>query len=134
MAFVVDTSVALSWYLDDEATPATDALLQAAVDGEAVAPSIWVYEMANALLVAERRGRRSAADVDLDLAALQGLPIEVVAFPALPEVLALGRRHGLSAYDAAYLELALGRGIPLATKDRQLAVAAQAEGVELQPV
>ena len=87
--------------------------------------------MANVLLVAERRGRVSEGGSTEFLALLQDLPIEVDSSPiSLPELLATGRLHGLSAYDTAYLLLAMRSGLPVASLDSQLLAAMAAVGVE----
>src|SRR5512135_424260 len=95
-------------------------------------PRLWHLEIANVLLVGERRGRCTQADTTAWLSFLSGLPIVVdvaTEAHAWTDALALGRQHGLSAYDAAYLELALREGIPLATLDARLEAAALAVGV-----
>jgi len=91
----------------------------------AVVPSLWWFEIRNVLLVAERRQRLTGAESDEFLAELARLPIEIDREPVSAEVLALGRRFKLSAYDAAYLELALRRQATLATFDAALAAAAR---------
>ena len=99
----------------------------------AIVPAIWHLEVANALLVGERRGRCEQADTSSWTAFLSSLPIAVDEHSGarvLGDVLALARAQNLSAYDAAYLELALRRGLPLATLDKRLKTAAAAVGVE----
>lgn len=132
--FVIDASLALAWCFEDEASPRADAALEGlALDG-AVAPAIWPYEIANALRSAERRGRIDEREM-LGLTRLLGaLPVDVEETPlarALAEILPLARALALSAYDASYVELALRRGVPLATADDQLAQAALAAGAQL---
>ena len=132
--FVIDASVALAWCFDDEATPATRALLDRFEHEQAEVPGIWHLELANALALSERK-RRIARTRTAEFVALVGnLPL--VADPetptrALAAVLDLARSQRLSAYDASYLELALRRGLPLATKDGDLARAARRVGVSL---
>ncbi|HAF70628.1 MAG: PilT protein domain protein [Acetothermia bacterium 64_32] len=132
--FVLDASVALAWGLEDESNPYTDAALDALEHGEALVPSIWPLEVSNALLMAERRERISQAMVAEFLEYLRSLPIVVEQSgpeQIFGEVLLLAREQGLSVYDAAYLDLALRRGLPLATQDRALRTAAFRMGVEI---
>ena len=134
MAFVIDASIALSWCFEDEADPMADGVLSRLEDEEVVAPSIWPLEIANGLRSAERRGRIDEREVPGVVRLLTTLPIEVVPTTldqALGDVLSMARAAGLSSYDAAYLDLALRRGLPLATGDEYLARAAEASGVDL---
>jgi predicted nucleic acid-binding protein len=131
-AFVLDASVALSWCFEDEATAAAWAALDRLESDDAAVPALWSLEMANILAAAERRGRLSAARISEFIALLEGLAIEVddeTARHALHETLTLARNEGLTAYDASYLELAMRLGVPLATKDAQLARVAAKLGV-----
>ena len=130
LAFVVDASVSAAWFLPDEASADTEAALQATTTSDVWVPSLWLLEISNLLLRAQRR-KRITADKRRELAAAAtALRIrvdrEAVAISALDEIVA---RHGLSAYDAAYLELALRRGLPLATQDEALIVAMAKAGV-----
>ena len=126
---VVDNSVFLAWCLADEEDPtATGAMHHVAREG-GVAPRIWWYELRNALLVNERRGRMSAQQVSDTLADSLALGILMDDQHDESRLLELARQHGLSVYDAAYLEVAFRRGIPLATLDRRLRGAAEAIGV-----
>lgn len=132
--FVLDASVTLSWCFEDEADAAGDAVLRRLAGGRAAVPAVWPLEVANVLLGAERRGRIGAAEARRFLVLLEALPIEVDAHGlarAPREALQLARAHGLSVYDATYLELAVRTGAALATRDARLAAAARAEGVEL---
>ena len=134
MPFVVDASVALAWQFEDEASEYADRVLERLREDRAAAPSIWPLEVANALLVAERRGRLSPAKVARAVELLLELPIsihDVAAELVLGAVLDLARAHGLSAYDAVYLELAMREGLPLATQDEALRAATQRVGVPL---
>lgn len=131
-SFVIDASVAMAWCFEDEASAAADAVLQRLGRDEAVVPSLWHLEVTNVLLVAERRGRVTEAQASRFLGLLGRLPIRSDEAPAdVTSILAAGRRHGLSAYDAAYLVLAERLAAPLATLDEGLATAARAAGVEL---
>ena len=133
--FVPDASATLPWCFEDEATPWTDALLDRIEGGEAaVVPAHWPLEVANALLVARRRGRVTADQISEFIEDLAALPIrlEPPSSPAQwPGVLALAEKHSLTAYDAAYLELALRTGLHIATLDGDMRKAAQAEGVPI---
>jgi len=134
MPFVLDCSVTMSWVFSDEGTNDTTALLESLVDDVAIVPQIWTLEVANVLLVAGRRGRIDAGDRPHLVAAINALPIEVdreTSDHALVGTLGLAAEQDLSAYDAAYLELALRRKLPMATLDRRLARACRAAGVEL---
>jgi len=100
----------------------------------ACVPGMWVLEVANALLVGERRGRLAEADSDAFIARLQAMNIELepmITLRATNTMLSLGRRHDLSAYDCAYLDMAMRLGLPLATLDGKLRQAAAAVGVAL---
>lgn len=133
MPFVLDASVALAWCFEDEATPATDGLLHDLSDGTALAPSLWAFEVANAFTVAQRRERISEAKVQLFAATLQALPIHIAPPRPIAAITALAFAHGLSAYDAAYLDLAEQSGLPLAALDGRLRRAAAAAGVVVLP-
>lgn len=132
-AFVVDSSVTLSWCFDDEASAESDALLYRLGEGGAIVPVIWEYEITNVLAVAERRGRITEADVARRATLLRSLPIHVVRDVDPAALLDTARRHELSAYDAAYLLVAEREGLPLATRDAALAAAAAAAGVSTLP-
>lgn len=130
MTLVIDTSVTMAWCFEDEATPVGDEVLDRLRDDDALVPSLWQLEVTNVLLVAERRGRISEAQAARFVGLLGRLSIRVDADGVdLAGVLAVGRRHGLSAYDACYLVLAERLGAPLATLDVALAAAGRAAGV-----
>jgi predicted nucleic acid-binding protein len=134
--FVIDASAALAWCFDDESTEATRALLDRFEHEHAEVPSLWHLEVANALAMAGRNGRITPARTSEFIALIGGLPIvvdEQTPSLALSTVLDLARSERLSAYDASYLELAMRRGVPLATKDTDLVKAAQRVGVTLLP-
>lgn len=134
MQFVLDCSVAISWCLVDENNPTANAILAIMPDAEAFVPGIWSLEIANVLLVAERRNRIIQEQSEEAITLLQSLLIQVdiaTDANALDATLMLGRQEGLAAYDAAYLELALRLGLPLATIDTRLAEAATRCRVDL---
>lgn len=129
---VVDASVTLAWFLRDEGDERADGALRRLESEAAVVPSLWALEVANALVVAERRGRASEAETGRILSLIDGLPIEEDPAPrevTQRAIVELARRHDLSAYDAAYLELALRRGASLASLDESLRSAARRAGV-----
>jgi predicted nucleic acid-binding protein len=130
--FVVDASVAIAWLFEDEATPETEAVLDRLFDEDAHAPGLWELEVANVVLSAERRGRISEIASAHIMERLRDLPIRINSDnPRLHHLLEVGRRYGLTSYDAAYLTLALQLQLPLATLDRDLAVAAELAEVAL---
>jgi predicted nucleic acid-binding protein len=131
MPFVVDASVAAGWCFPDEHDAQADAAIDRFASDPAVVPALWWFEIRNVLIVSERRGRIDAAGTAAFLADLGRLPIHIDSRPESEIVLTLARKHRLTAYDAAYLELALRLDAPLATLDRPLAIAAAAEGVDL---
>ena len=134
MSLVLDASLTLSWYFAEETTPAAEAVLERVSETGAVAPGLWRLEVANAFQSALRRGRISPDYRDACLAALGELPIaidpETDAY-AWGTTLRLAERHGLTVYDATYLDLAQRRGLPLATLDEALREAAAALDVAL---
>ncbi len=131
---VIDASAVLAWCFEDEGGPEADALIeQVAADGASV-PGLWSLEVANGLVTGERRGRISRAESAAFVAMIEELPIVAdhgTGARALHETMSLAREHELTAYDAAYLELAMRLGLPLATGDRKLRTAAQRVGVGL---
>jgi predicted nucleic acid-binding protein len=135
-AGVVDSSIALTWCFEDEASAETETLFERVRDAGAVVPGLWHLELGNALLQAEKRGRITMADLSLRLELIADLPISVdQETPARSwrEILILARTEQLTTYDAAYLELAIRRGLPLMTKDCELAAAAKRLGVIVFP-
>lgn len=134
MQFVLDCSVAISWCLVDENNDYANAIQVMMPNCEAFVPSIWSLEIANVLLVAERRDRMTSEQSSEAIDLLQSLLIQVdpnTDANALGTTLVLGRQEGLAAYDAAYLELAMRLELPLATIDTRLAEAATRCGVKL---
>jgi predicted nucleic acid-binding protein len=128
--FVVDASVAAAWLLPDEATAYTEAALVATAAGNVWVPMLWQLEIGNLLLMAQRRRRIDAAKRVALVSAAAGIPLRVDREPvAMVDLDALAAAHRLTSYDAAYLELARRRGLPLATLDAQLMKAMRAAGV-----
>ena len=131
-AFVLDCSLTLAWFFEDEADAYAQAVEDSLPSAAAIVPTLWPLEVANALLMGERRKRATEAKATTFLGLLKALPIVVddeTAERAWQESIHLARMHQLSVYDAAYLELALRRGLTLATLDDKLAAAANAVGV-----
>ncbi len=131
---VLDASVAMVWCYPDEHEDYAYAVLDRLENTVAVVPSSWRIEVANALLMGERRSRLSHADVKRFFELLNTLAIRIdseTALRAFGETLALGRAHKLTAYDAAYLELAMRENLALATLDDPLKRAAKASGARL---
>jgi predicted nucleic acid-binding protein len=129
---VLDASVALAWCFKDELTEAAAQLRDQLQTGIAAVPLLWFIEIANALALAERRGRITAAESAQLIALFETLGIEAdgeTASLAFTRILDLAREQRLTAYDAAYLELAMRLGVPLASKDRDLCDAADRVGV-----
>lgn len=135
---VLDASVALAWSFKDEVSPFATFIVRSIKNTRAVAPIIWPLEVNNALISAVRRERIDELVANRIRNTLDRLPVdidsEIVVASLGHRILRLGIEHGLSAYDASYLELAMRRGLPLATQDERLLRAAGAAGIEiLQP-
>ena len=134
MTFVVDASVTLAWCFEDESSPRADEVRDRLAREDAVVPAIWPLEVANGLRSAERRNRIAPGELPGLRQLLSALPIRVEPISlddALSEVLEIARAVQLTAYDAAYLALAIRRGLPLATVDAHLRDAAGQVGIEL---
>ena len=134
MSLVLDASLTLAWFFKDERTPGTDAVLTEVTEKGAVVPALWRLEVANALQMALRRKRIDAAFRDSALTQLSRFSIsadpDTDAY-AWTVILQLANRFQLTLYDAAYLELAGRRRLPLATLDRELRDASAALGITL---
>ncbi len=134
MPFVLDASVALSWCFPDEESTYADSVLGGFASDSALVPDVWPFEVANGLLIAQRRRRITDHDVGVARGILLDLPIEVAhqtLDEALGAVLELARAQRLSSYDATYLALAMRHGLPLATLDVGLRAAAADLGVPI---
>ena len=134
MSLVLDSSVALAWVYREERNDAIAAVFEQVTEAGAWVPSLWRLEVANVLEMGVRRGRIDATFRDATLADFELLPIKSDSETerhAWRSTLRLAERHRLTVYDAAYLELALRRGLPLASLDRELRAAAEAENIAL---
>ena len=134
MSLVLDSSATLAWIYSDETTDPIRRLFDAVADEGAVVPALWRLEIANSLTVAVRRGRIDAnfrRAVLSDLALLDITTDDHTDVHAWGETLSVADRFQLTVYDAAYLELAQRRNLPLATLDRELRVAAKSLGLHL---
>jgi predicted nucleic acid-binding protein len=134
MPIVIDASITVAWCYEDAATPLSEVVLQHVRTDRAIVPAVWPLKVANAILTGERRGRLSDANTERFLSLLQAMSITVdeeTSVQAWTSILALARRFALSSYHSAYLELALRRGVAIATTDRQIVAAARDLGVLL---
>ena len=141
MSVILDASLTLAWCSKDESTAHTNAVLEHVATRGAVVPTLWVYEVANGLVSGLRRSPPRIQDGDIErfLQALSAMPIEVAPAATIAtckSVLKLAAKHSISAYDAAYLDLALQLGLPIGTLDgtgrrHGLKQAAEATGVLL---
>ena len=131
-AFVIDSSLAASWCFPDERADYANAILQAiSTPLEAVAPRLWAYEVRNSVLAGLRRRRIAHADAVEFLESIKGLPIRLIDPVSYDGLFNLADRHGLTVYDAAYLDIAIREGLPLASLDNALCRAAISSNVAL---
>ncbi len=136
MSFVLDSSVALAWALPDESNPTLDPLCDRLTTEMATVPPIWPLEIGNVLLVAVKRGRLTARDMNRLVRELRALPVEVDVTSteeSLNETLILARKYELTTYDASYIELAKRRDMPLATLNAKLRKACLSAKITLLP-
>ena len=133
-AFIVDCSLAMTWVFIDEATTETRQLFRRLATESALVPSHWFLEVSNVLVISERRKRISVTESTQFLTLLDALQIEIdneALARAFDHILPLARTHALTTYDAAYLDLALRRQLPLASLDDDLRRAAMTLGVQV---
>ena len=130
MPLVIDASVAVAWAFGEQHQIAERVFSLAGAE-TMMAPALWWYELRNVLVLAERRGRITERQTARFLRDVSRLAITIDTAPDESGVLSLARRHRLTVYDAAYLELALRAALPLATLDATLSASARAEGVRL---
>ena len=124
----------MAWCFESEADAYSRGVLASMPRDQALVPAVWLLEVPNVLLVAERRRRITRGDADRFLALLEELPVDVAApggLPGMAAMTSIGRDLGLSAYDAAYVHLARHERVPLATRDRAVRTAAGRAGVRL---
>lgn len=130
--FVLDCSVTMSWCFKDEQDDYAGHCLRLLEKTEAAVPALWALEVMNVLLVAERRGRLLPSESEEFVGLLGLLPIIVEPASGISSrVMDLGRTYGLSAYDAAYIELSLRKGLPMATKDDAVRKVMASLGIEI---
>lgn len=136
MPFVLDCSVALAWVMPDEDDGRADTYLERLLVDRAVVPQLWPLEVANVLLISGRRGRINDDEINNAINSLRILPIDVdhkTHEYAFAETFKCAAEHGLTVYDAAYLELAKRRDLPIATFDKALSKVCLAIGIEVLP-
>ncbi len=134
MNFVLDASVTLAWCFKDEQTPSTNQLLEQLDGAQAFVPGLWTLEIGNILLSACKKKRITYAHATEFLNLLSELDIQIddaTATLGFHDIFLLAHSEQLTTYDAAYLELAMRLGLPLATRDKQLADAALKVGVAI---
>lgn len=132
MKFVLDCSVTLAWFFEDEQNPYAISVLDSLAESEAVVPFIWTLEVVNGLLVAERRGRLTPDKSNQAIEQLKKLGIKIDALEdGMHSILTLARDCNLTAYDASYLELAKRYRLPLASCDHALVDAAKLSNIHL---
>lgn len=134
MTFVLDCSVTIAWCFKDEENAYSDQVLELLNKSEALVPDLWLLEICNVLVLAEKHGKIKIADSTRFMELLLNLPVkieEALNFNQASSILNISRQYHLTSYDATYLELALRKGIPLATQDHALRRASQKSGVRL---
>ncbi|WP_299881623.1 type II toxin-antitoxin system VapC family toxin [uncultured Cocleimonas sp.] len=137
MAFVLDNSVSMRWLLASTKKADqnySEKVLKSMLDDEAYVPDLWHLEAANVLLSAKKRSEIDAGEIEIFISQLENLPIHTdssTSKQAFNRTLALADAYKLSSYDAAYLELAIREGLPIATLDKDLRKAAKKAGIEI---
>jgi predicted nucleic acid-binding protein len=131
--FVLDASFTLHWCFEDEATPASDAVLTRLQNQEdsACVPGIWPHELLNGLGKGITRSRVERQKAFLLWQEIRALPISIIDVPVDEALLELALHHNLAVYDASYLSLAVSRGLSLVTSDDKLGAAAQIAGIQV---
>ncbi len=135
--FVLDNSVAMRWHLESNKSSDqnySESVLRSLSEADAIVPNLWHLEASNVLLGAEKRGETTTGEVERFIVQLENLPIYVdslTAHQSFSRTMALARAYKLSSYDAAYLELAIREGLPLATLDKQLLKAVKNADIEI---
>lgn len=135
-SLVLDCSIAICWCFEDEASPETDAILEIVRDKGAIVPNLWHLEVANVFLKAKNRSRIKTTEIQMRLDLLAKLPIKTdgeTHLRVFREIVNIAERENLTAYDAAYLELAIRCSLPMATKDKTLSQAGSRAGIRILP-
>lgn len=130
--FILDSSVAVAWFIEDEKSTASKALGILKSEGTAIVPPLWLYEISNALATAQKRQRLPSWEINGILKDLFELNVEVDAHPAIDNLITISliaQQFDLSVYDSTYLELAVRYKLPLATNDKKLAQSARKAGI-----
>ena len=130
MSLIIDASVVIAWAFKEQHATAERALARIQAE-EAIVPALWWYELRNVLVLGDRQKRVTERETARFLRNISRLTITIDSSPNEAQVLTLARRHRLTVYDAAYLELAGREALPLATLDEELAAAARVEQVAL---
>lgn len=131
MSFVLDASIAASWFLPDEESEAAELLIGALANSPGLVPSLFWFEARNLFVMAERRGRLQPGAALAATLKLRSLPLESGGSGNDVSIVEIALRHGLSGYDASYVALARAGNMPLATADRKMAHAARIEGIAI---
>jgi predicted nucleic acid-binding protein len=133
MTLVIDASIAATWFIPDETSAATDSILRRVNNEGAHVPDLFWHEMRNVLVIACRRRRLSVDEARLSISRMLQLPITTSRVSDSMIIFDLAQRHQITAYDAAYLALAIELKLLLATQDKKLIEAARQQGVTLLP-
>ena len=136
-SFVIDASIIISWYNHDEQSEYAKDILLCLRKEQAITPCLCCFEVNNVLRVLEKKGKVPSLNVDKALVSIDKLQIIIDSVPPgfkIPLTLRLSREHGLTVYDACYLELAVRMGIPIASLDDDLVKAAKSARIELKMV
>lgn len=131
MAYVLDASIAASWFLPDEQSDAAERLIVQLATSPGLVPSLFWFEIRNLFIMAQRRGRLAPGAALVATEQLRALPLNEGGNGADNAIIDIALRHGLSGYDASYVALAKANGLPLATLDQKMATAARSEGIAI---
>jgi predicted nucleic acid-binding protein len=131
MAFVLDASLAASWFLPDEQSEDSERLIMQLATSRGLVPSLFWFEIRNLFIMAQRRGRLAPGAALAALQQLRVLPLNDGGSGADTAIIDIALRHGLSGYDASYVALAKVSSMPLATLDQKMAATARSEGIAI---
>ncbi|MDX2163954.1 MAG: type II toxin-antitoxin system VapC family toxin [Gammaproteobacteria bacterium] len=132
--FVLDCSITMAWCFEDEVTPYAENIMDKLADAIALVPALWSIEVANVLIMAEKKKRISPSTANAFRFMLGKLPIRIeenIPRFYLEHIFKTAKENHLTAYDAAYLDLALQHNLPIATLDKDLQKAAKTQGIEI---